>query len=91
VFVLHRASDTGLIQQPMHDKFYTVMSSRRAPFGLADNGVITEGIDVVLGFTVAFTREEGDRFANVESQCRLSLEVGEGVVLARGRQVHPRT
>jgi hypothetical protein len=28
--------------------------------GLADNGVITEGIDVVLGFTIAFTREEAD-------------------------------
>jgi hypothetical protein len=55
----------------MHEKLYTVMSSRRAPSGLADNGVITEGIDVVLGFTVALTREEGDRFANVESQRRL--------------------
>jgi hypothetical protein len=59
------------------------MSSRRSTSGLADNSVITEWIDEVLGFTIAFTREEGDRFLNAESQRRLQLEVGECVVLVK--------
>jgi hypothetical protein len=75
----------------MHDKFYTVMSSRRSTSCLADNSVITEWIDVVLEFTFEFTREEGDCVANVESRRRLQLEVGECVVLARGRQLYCST
>jgi hypothetical protein len=53
--------------------------------------MIVELIDMVLKFTIPFAREEWDHFANVKSQRRLQLKVGECVVLVHGKKVHPCT